>query len=235
MLENFNLTSLILKRHVKISVYLPKNYNTNSNSYNSIFLLDGQNVFYDNYADNNSSMKLANTLDDNNVNVIVFAIHSPKNPDWRLSEFIPFDTNNQNLDNSLAYKFVNFFEETLLPLLEFRYRLNDNKAIIGFKEGAISAAYIASYINRFNTVGLFSPIITLCKNESMNLFSNIVQNKIIYLYYGGLDNTISINCYEIFKILDNINNQNIVLDYEANKDNDISSWKNHIITLINNM
>ena len=48
MLENFNITSLVLKRHVKISVYLPKHYNENNNPYNSIFLLDGQNIFFDN-------------------------------------------------------------------------------------------------------------------------------------------------------------------------------------------
>ena len=70
MLENFNITSLVLKRHVKISVYLPKHYNENNNPYNSIFLLDGQNIFFDNYADNGVSMKLANTLDENNAGFI---------------------------------------------------------------------------------------------------------------------------------------------------------------------
>lgn len=235
MLENFNITSLVLKRHVKISVYLPKHYNENSNPYNSIFLLDGQNIFYDNYADNGVSMKLANTIDEYNADVIVFAIHSPKNPDWRLSEFIPFDTNNSNLDNTLANKFVDFFEETLIPLLEFRYRLNDNKAIIGFNEGAISASYIASYIDKFKIIGLFSPIIDSCKEDSINLFTKIINNKIIHLFFGGLDNKISKDCYEIFKVLDNTNNKNIILDFEENETNDISTWNKHIITFINKM
>ena len=152
MLENFNITSLLLKRHVKISVYLPKNYNLNNDSYNSIFLLDGQNVFYDNYSDNGFSMKLATSLDEVNANVIVFAIHSPKNNDWRLSELIPYKTSNDNMDINLAYKFVDFFEETLIPMLEYRYRLNQNRTIIGFKESSIAAAYIASHINTFNYI-----------------------------------------------------------------------------------
>ena len=235
MLENFNITSIVLKRHVKISVYLPKNYNSNDDKYNSLFLLDGQNVFYDNYADDGISMKLSNLLDEKEINAIIFAIHSPKNPDWRLSEFIPYNTNNDKLDNTLAYKFADYFEETLLPLLEYRYRLNDKRAIIGFKEGTISAAYISSYIDSFKYVGLFSPIINLCKEESLSLFSKIVNNKLIHLYYGGLDEIISNNSYEIFKTLDLINNQNIRLDYESNESNSIDSWKNHIIDLYNLM
>ena len=235
MLENFNVTSLVLKRHVKISVYLPKNYNDNDNSYNSLFLLDGQNVFYDNYADSNISMKLANTLDDNNTNLIVFAIHSPKNPDWRLSELIPFNTNNPNLDNTLSYKFVEFFEETLIPLLEYRYRLNDKRAIIGFKESAITASYIASYIDKFNYVGLFSPAIETCKDEAINLFSKTINSKIIYLYFGGDDVKLSTTCYEIFKILDKQNNQNIILDYEDKNTNDITSWDKYIISFSKKM
>ena len=235
MLENFNVTSLTLKRHVKISVYLPKNYNSNDNTYNSVFLLDGQNAFYDNYSDSGLSMKLANTLDENDIQTVIFAIHSPKNPDWRLSEFIPFNINNPNLDHTLANKFVTFFEETLIPLLEFRYRLNDNKAIIGFNEGAISASYIASYIDKFKTVGLFSPIINSCKEESINLFSKIVNNQIIYLYFGGLDNEMSESCYEIFKLLDSSNNQNIILDYEETQTNDIPAWSKHITSFINKM
>ena len=235
MLENFNITSILLKRHVKISVYLPKNYNSNNDTYNSLILLDGQNIFYDNYADSGISMKLSTTLDELEVNTIVFAIHSPKNPDWRLSEFIPYNINNDKLDHTLAYKFVDFFEETLLPLLEFRYRLNDNKAIIGFKEGSIAAAYISSYISKFKHIGLFSPTISMCKNDSMELFTKLINTRIIHLFYGEDDNEISEAAYDIFKTLDSINNQNIIFDYEQNEKNDINSWKNHIITFINNM
>lgn len=235
MLENFNVTSLLLKRHVKISVYLPKNYNGSSEEYNSIFLLDGQNIFYDNYADNGISMKLANSLDDNEANVIVFAIHSPKNNDWRLSEFIPFKTENENMDPTLAYKFVDFINDSLLPLLEYRYRLNNNRTIIGFNEGAISAAYIANHINKFNYVGLFSPVCNLCYNDTLNLFSEVVKKKIVHLYYGGLDEEFDNIGYKIFQVLDKTNNQNVVFDYEANQKNDIIVWNKHIISIINKM
>lgn len=232
MLENFNITSLLLKRHVKISVYLPKNYNLNNDSYNSIFLLDGQNVFYDNYSDNGVSMKLATSLDEVNANVIVFAIHSPKNNDWRLSELIPYKTSNDNMDINLAYKFVDFFEETLIPMLEYRYRLNQNRTIIGFKESSIAAAYIASHINTFNYIGLFSPVIDLCYEDALKLFSKVITDKIIHLYYGGTDEVYSKTCYDMFQKLDKINNQNIIFDYEADKDNSLSAWNNHIINLI---
>ena len=235
MLENFNITSLLLKRQVKISVYLPKNYNSNTDTYNSIFLLDGQNVFYDNYSDSGVSMKLASSLDETAANVIVFAIHSPKNNDWRLSEFIPFKTSNDKMDINLAFKFVDFINESLLPLLEYRYRLNDNKMLIGFNEGAISAAYLSSHIDKFNYIGLFSPIIELCSEESISLFKNIIHKKIIHLYYGGLDEEISNMGYKIFMELDSTNNQNIIFDYEANEVNDLTSWKKHIISIINKM
>lgn len=235
MLENFNVTSLLLKRHVKISVYLPKNYNGNDDKYNSIFILDGQNVFYDNYSDTGVSMKLANSLDENESKVIVFAIHSPKNNDWRLSEFIPFKTNNENMDITLSYKFVDFINDSLLPLLEYRYRLNDNKILIGFNEGAISAAYISNYIDKFNYIGLFSPIIDLCSDDAIKLFSNVIKKRIVHLYYGGLDEEISNTGYKIFQTLDKTNNQNIIFDYEPNETNDMTTWKKHIITLINKM
>jgi predicted alpha/beta superfamily hydrolase len=235
MLENFNVTSLLLKRHVKISVYLPKNYNGSSEEYNSIFLLDGQNVFYDNYADDGVSMRLASSLDEIQANVIIFAIHSPKNNDWRLSEFIPFKTSNEKMDTTLSYKFVDFINDSLLPLLEYRYRLNNNKVIIGFNEGAISAAYIASHIDKFNYVGLFSPIVDLCHDDAIDLFSNIVQNKIVHLYYGGLDDKFVDVGYKIFQNLDKSNNQNVIFDYETNEENNMSSWKKHILSLISKM
>ncbi|MBO5712383.1 MAG: hypothetical protein J6R47_06030 [Acholeplasmatales bacterium] len=229
MLENFNITATKLKRLLKVSVYLPRNYNNTLEPLDSVFLLDGQNVFHDVHADNEKSMQLGNFLEEENINKIVFAIHAPKNPDWRLSEFIPFNLENPNLDHSLSIRFKEYILEELIPLLETKYRLNQNKAIIGFKESAYTSLFIGNDSETFKLIGVFSPIYINNKDEYLNL----INNKMIYLYAGGTDNDeIDELSYSIYQHSYKNNFDNFIFDYEAEKTNTIVDWPYHIIKLI---
>ena len=232
MLENFNVTATKLKRLLKISVYLPKNYNNSLEAYDSLFLLDGQNVFHDTHADNEQSMQLGKLLDEENINKIVFAIHSPKNPDWRLSELIPFDLNNPNLEHVLALRFKEYILNELIPLLEVKYRLNDNKAIVGFKESAYTSLYIANDNDTFKLIGIFSPLFLNNKEK----YTILINNKMTYLYTGGKDDDeIDKLGYQLYQYSYKNKLDNFIFDYEALKSNSVTDWPYHIIKLIKSM
>lgn len=232
MLENFNIQATKLKRQLKMSVYLPNDYNNTLDDYDSVFLLDGQNVFHDIYADNEQSMQLAKYLDEANVNKIVFAIHAPKNPDWRLSELIPFNLDNPKLEHVLADRFKEYIVGEFIALMETKYRLSNNKAIVGFKESAYTSLYIGYNNDTFKTIGIFSPSLYKYKDE----YLSIIDNKMIYLFTGGYDdNDIESLGYSIYQYCDKNNMDNLIYDYEADKENNISSWPYHIIKLIQNM
>ena len=187
MVENFKLTAHELKRHLKISAYLPKSYHNTNNSYPIIYILDGQ-LFFPNVDNENLLFDNSKYASQSNKEFICIGIHSPKNPDWRLSELLPFYNGNNNIvDSSLAYNLSEYISTTLHEIIKQRYRINDNVYILGFNEGAVFSLYNIYKYPLYKGAGIFNPTLNICSNY-IEYVDNNYSNKYIYLYSGIDDN-----------------------------------------------
>lgn len=229
MVENIKIMAKELKRQLKISIYLPTNYNTTNQEYPLIYVLDGQLMFHS-LDDENKAFDLPSILENSSQECICVGIHSPKNEEWRISELCPFYKKDEsNVDPSLANVFADYIVNTLHPLLSQRYRFNTKISILGFKEGAILALYALNQYSLFSSAGVFSPQMHICNVFHEDLTN--ISNKKIYLYFGGRNEDHTNLFYNLFSYLEK--NSIVKLIYEESEENCYISWKEHILDFLN--
>lgn len=198
MLENFKMNVVSLKRTIRISIYLPEDYNHCNDRYDVLYMLDGQNAFIDSQATFKCSLKAGDTLDllekQHYRNLIMVGIYSPSDHNQRISELCPFDISEEEIiyQPNMAALFADFIVHTLKPQIDAKYRTNEKKEstyIYGSSAGAIMATYLAyEYSNVFSVAGIFSLPAFICFKEFMCFCrSKFDPNVSIYLYVGDLE------------------------------------------------
>lgn len=232
MVENFKITAFELKRQLKISIYLPKNYNIEDKKYPVIYFLDAQ-VIFASVDDKDKEIDLPSILNDSGLECICVGIHSPKNEEWKISELVPyFKRNESKIDPSLSFIFINYLINNLHSLLGQRYRFNDDVFIFGFNEGAILALYSVGHYKFFKGGAVFSPRLDLCDGYLRDINDNFTQSSPIYLFFGGKNTENSNSFYNLFTALEERINDKVKLIYEENLENNLSSWKQYILDAI---
>ena len=228
MVENIKLTAHELKRYLKVSIYLPNDYNNTDRDYNVIYILDGQLMFHS-LNDNNKVFDLPSILDEANAKIVCIAIHSPDNNDWRLSEVCPYYKLDETLvDPSLSYNFLNYIINILHPLMLGRYRITDNAYLLGLKESAILPLY-ANYHNPFfQGVGLFSPKLDICENYLNDLDNNFDASKRLFLRSNN-DNLVN----ELIDKLKSLGIDELNYELDNNNINEYDLLKKYIIDFYN--
>ena len=233
MVENIKITARELKRQLKLSIYLPKNYNNNESYYPLIYALDGQIMFYS--IDNNEQkIDLPSILDSSSKECICIGIHSPKIPEWRISELCPYyKRDDSQVDPDLAINLMEYIINILHPLLKQRYRINDNIYLLGFNEGAIFNLYATYHYDFFKGSGVFSPALEICENVLDDIKANYSPDKRIYLYQGGNNCNNTNLFYSLYTQLEDLKCDKLKLIYEEAEENNSSFWQTHILDFLN--
>ena len=230
MVENFKITAHSLKRQLKISVYLPKNYNLNTFEYPVIYLLDGQIAFQS--LDNDEKIFDISSYLDNCQECICVGIHSPKNKDWRMSELNTFYKKDDTIvDPSLSPIFAEYIATTLHDIIKQRYRINDKVYLLGFNEGAQFNIYTLYKYDLFLGAGIFSPALKKCEGYLEYIDSSFKSNKSIYLY-SGLDEENNDSFYNLYTKLEKLNCEKLLLNYEEKENNSFDSIQKYIIDFV---
>ncbi len=228
MVENFKITAKELKRQVKISIYLPQNYNNSEQRYPVIYALDGQIMFHS-LDDENKAFDLPAILDDCGKECICIGIHAPKLEEWRISELCPYYKEDETqVDASLSFIFADYIVNTLHPILKQRYRFNENVYLLGFAEGAVFNIYALCHQPLFQGAGIFSPRLDICENVLPDLELFFDKSKRVYLYFGGKNTDNTDLFYNLYSKLEELECSTLKLNYENDEENTASFWQKHL-------
>ena len=209
MLESFKINCLPLGRSLRVTVFLPKDYNNTSRYYSTIYFLDGQNVFHKETSDNGQSYLLEETLMDlskEDKDVLVIAIDGAVDLKKRQEEY------QQTI-------LADFIDEKLHPFLKQRYRMNAYCYCVGCANAALNALYL-SFKESFKGCILFAP---------EGNFESIVfptEPKLYYFYTG--ENEANGICLQNIRLLQE-KNKNVHILIDQNEIHTETAWKSKLM------
>lgn len=182
--ENFQMTQL--KRNRKIWIYLPLDYEQNTQRrYPVLYLHDGQNLF-DNLIAPFGEWNIDETLNTHNASLIVVGINHGDS--LRLNEYSPYK--NAQYGGGEGYQYLDFIVKELKPFVDKNYRTMPDAEHTGIggssMGGLISFCAILKYPHVFGKALVFSPSFWF----SEDLFKDVEKNNFskktkIYMLMGG--------------------------------------------------
>lgn len=236
MVESFKIRSESLKRYVKISIDLPKEYNYNNLSYPVIFVFDGQ-LFYNFLTENTRVIEMDKIVHQCEKQFICVTIQSPTIPEWRMSELNPYyNGDNKDVDTVLSLLFFEYVNNEILGYIKKRYRTDGNYYLLGYKEGAIAAMYMLYNYDSFKGAGLFSIALNNVSNRfKEDLLYSYTSIKDLYLIYGGLNTDTKDDdlFYKLCTQFDSLKPNKLKYDFYVNEDNSYDILKNHLLDYFN--
>lgn len=159
----FQLYSDELKKHKRIYVHLPKDYDNSAEYYPVLYMHDGQNLFDDQTAYHKRSWRIIEELERNEQwfnTLIIVGIESDID---RNDELIPYPFRLKEdgpLYGGRAIHYLDFIVETVKPLIDKRFRtMKDpsNTALMGSSFGGVNSFYAAlQYSHVFHRFGCLS-------------------------------------------------------------------------------
>lgn len=233
MLDNFRIRAVPIKRNLKISVYLPKDYYKTDKKYPLLLAFDGELLFK--FLDEDKrKFDFNSLLETEPRDFIIIAPHSPREdlPDWRISELNPYYMGNiETVDSSLASNYANYLTNELIPMLKMKYRFNDDIYLLGFKDAGILSLYMLYAYEIYNGAIIFNPTLIDCNHKIFEDLDNRFDiHKKIFLYQGGLDSTENEEnlFYDLRSTIEKAKAEFFILDYEQNLDNSYESFKTRL-------
>ncbi|OLY92229.1 Predicted hydrolase of the alpha/beta superfamily [Cnuella takakiae] len=155
-----------LKRHRRIWICLPRDYQQTKQQYPLLYLLDGQNIFdtATSFSGEWGVDEAMDSLGPRYGEAIIVAVDN--GGDKRLSEYSPFDFTLQNGKTSVSVKaegdaFATFLVQTLRPYLEKNFRVKPDSRqhfVAGSSMGALLALHsVMQFPEKWGGAGIFSP------------------------------------------------------------------------------
>ena len=227
MVEGFKLTVQKLKRILKISINLPVGYDLNKDGYPCVLTFDGQYLF--DFLDEKTKKMDLNITASHSRSIIV-GIHSPKIPDWRMSELNPYyNGDSKDVEPVLSIIYFDYIINELLPYLKRKYRISNDIYVLGFDEGAIAAAYLQYHYSIIKGMGLFNPNLNVVSNK----FYEDIENKFdtskkIYMYKGEKKEGEITDFYNFYIRLMAGHPEASKLDYVEDSKNDFSGYEKYL-------
>ena len=178
------MESNILKREVKILLYLPASYEQNDRFYPVLYMHDGQNLFDDEMAYKTSWNILEHMEEEDMPELIIVGINSTKT---RADELLPmsFELEGQSLGGQ-ADTYYKYIEEELKPMIDLRYRTFKSPkytAIMGSSFGGVSSLYAAAaYTHIFSRFGCLSNAHYVLGEPFLDLFRENDLSRVRKLY-----------------------------------------------------
>ena len=209
------LKSDILQEAREIQIYLPTNYQNNSNKYPVLYVLDAQRYF---------------------LNGIAFQ----QNLTWEniVPEFIIVGINTdsqkrRNLFYKESSKFIEFLNKELIPEIDAKYRTLDERIYFGWEMAAgLGIEIFANNPSLFKGFLLSSPThISKERLETVNkrLKSNPKQNLKLYSVLGTVENWATESMFSLDSIFKVHSTKNIQWKY--NLSNDENHYTTPLITI----
>jgi predicted alpha/beta superfamily hydrolase len=218
-----------LDRFRKVWIYLPPDYNDNTDNYPVLYMHDGQNVF-DASTSFSGEWEVDETLNAlhaaGDPGVIVVAVDNGGT--HRIDEYSPWVHPTYGGGEGEAY--MEFMSTTLKPFIDVTYRtLTDraNTAIMGSSLGGLISHYAAvEFQNVYGKIGIFSPSYWFA-NEAYTIVSNStpLPNTRIFMLAGELEGAdVVTDCENMMSTFDaaGYDSDNIMLQVDA--DGQHSEW-----------
>lgn len=215
MLEGFKINCYPLNRTIRISVHLPKDYNSTTRFYPVFYFLDGQNMYSDQDSFRGVSLDLETTiqqLSDSGKDAIYIGIAAANNPLMRDEEY----------KNT---KLANFILNSIHPYLASRYRFNTFIYAVACSDASYTALALAKD-ELFKGVCLISPVLHF-DSISDDIFPN---NKLYYIYCGEKELSSSVK-ENALKLKEKLPDAHMMID--KNEIHNESSWKNILFDALN--
>ncbi len=236
MVESFKIRAEHLKRYLKISVNLPKDYNNSLVTYPLILVFDGQ-LFYNFLNEETRVIETEKIISSISKDFICITLQSPTINEWRISELNPYyNGESTKVDTVLSLIYYDYIAKELLPLLKNRYRINNNIYLLGYKEGAISSLYMLYAYDEFKGAGIFSiPLKDCSKKLKEDLINRFTCKKDLFLAYGGLNTDTKDDdlFYNLCTQLDSLKVEKLKYEFYENEDNSYNILKNHLKDFFN--
>ncbi|MFZ1678923.1 MAG: alpha/beta hydrolase-fold protein [Saprospiraceae bacterium] len=150
--DSFTIDSKVLKEACKVYLYLPENYNSTTEKYPVVYLLDGE--YYSSYAADVSSLLAQSQLA---PACIIIGITSNN----RQRDFSPALDENTDQTQDIQFAggadhFLLYIKNELIPTVDEKYRTLSYRLLIGHSTGGLLA-----YYSLYKTPGLFHAIISI--------------------------------------------------------------------------
>lgn len=175
-----------------LTVYVPENEGT----FPVLYMMDGQNVFFDEDATYGKSWGMYDFLLKNNPGLIVVAIDSSRGKNnERLFEYAPYDFIDYKYGkiHGEAKKFLRWILDTLKPYIDSKYPTMADRYhtyIAGSSMGGLVSYYaLLKYNDVFRCAACLSPSLWVANDKLLKLTkrASIKDDSIIYLDYGSLE------------------------------------------------
>lgn len=177
----------------EVFIYLPNSYKESKKRYPVIYMFDGQNIFFDDFATYGKSWGMKDFLDNHSKEYIVVGIDCNHTGNLRLVEYTPFEFDDSYFGyvESKGDITANWIVNKLKPYIDKKYRtLNDreNTMIGGSSMGGLMSLYcVSKHNNVFSKAACLSPSIMFIFEEMFNLIENtpMDKNTKVYMDFGS--------------------------------------------------
>lgn len=216
--QEFYMSELDEKR--KCFIYLPDNYENTKKRYPVLYMFDGHNIFYDEYATYGKALHLHEHIEKLGLNMIVVGQECSHHGNDRLKEYAPYPFYDLQFGafEGLGNKTMNFFVQELKPYIDKNFRTKssrENTFIGGSSCGGLMSLYASyKYSHVYSKAIVISPYILSSIDAIMNDIRNsqIHKNTSIYLSWGAKEESLMHNfvqetkaCTEIANLLSDKN------------------------------
>lgn len=161
----------------EIFVYLPNDYD-NEKRYPVLYMFDGQNIFFDEYATYGKSWGMKKFLDNHETKYIVVGIDCNHTGNQRLEEYTPFSfwDNDFGYVNSKGEITASWIVNKLKPYIDKKYKTlsdRENTYIGGSSMGGLMSLYcISKYNHIFSKAACLAPSIMFGYNKIYKIIKN---------------------------------------------------------------
>ena len=202
-MDNFTLETLYLPfdyddSERRVRIYLPENYESSNKRYPVLYMLDGQNVFYDGESFSGMSWRAIQALKQTNLSdklILVAVDHAQDNRFYDYTPYVsdfPIDIHGKQFYNGHGHLFADFLVNTIKPVIDETYpTLSSRKytAVCGSSLGGLMTAFFGSkFTNTFKFFGVFSLASYFCKTDFLDsIENNPVRKKSFYYIQTGTE------------------------------------------------
>ncbi len=206
MLEYFNVNITPFQSERRVSVLLPKGYETSDKRYPVLYMHDGQNLFIDSEASFGVSWGIKDYLEQqSDLEIIVVGIDCNHEGFERFNEYAPWENkelgqklfNDDKLTGGKGKEYIDYLTFELKPLIDEKYRtIPDETAMAGSSMGGLISTYAAcKYPQIFKRIASLSSAYWINQSEIEAYIKECVLSEIerFYLDVGTKEDTSFIN------------------------------------------
>ncbi len=209
MIENFRVYLPKSKREVKIQISSPRH--KDNIIFDTVYFLDGQNAFSDYVSAFGRSIRATKHIymaaKNMGKRIIGVAVFNSGSDMGRVNEYSPWKMVNplipewSNSDPKICMNYHYDFIHTIIPFIESKYNVSNNRAIYGSSLGAVMAAYMCFKDDVFNSCGLYSLANFLFEPNFSDFVKENIENikkKRVFIYVGKEEQSDDRDTKEIF-------------------------------------